>query len=299
MHYAGKEPATTRPVDELAQAAAYAQAMKLAYCQSNVAGILLFHARDETGLSGWQSGLYYPDGTPKSSLGVVRDTMDAIASGALGKCAVAIKPVVAFAPRTRTISLRCDRDCVYRARLVRLPAGSITAWKNGRSSPGSRQSFQLGARVAPGLYKLSVTFVHATRPGIVVVRSSAEFPVRSPLAALALAGCGASNGNGDEPLLVGAVDDAVRHPGPTLGQLQEAGFGAVGITSFWQPGLDGADRRGDVRCWRTSPRGPARRGSSSASTTPARRRRRSRPRRGRSSPRTSPRSCATCRRSAT
>ena len=181
VHYAGTEPATTLPVDEFAQAAAYAQAMKLAYCQSNVAGILLFHARDETGLSGWQSGLYYPDGTPKSSLGVVRDTMDAISSGALGKCAVAIKPVVAFAPRTRTISLRCDRDCVYRARLVRLPAGSITAWKNGRSTPGSRQSFQLGVRVAPGRYKLSVTFVHATRPGIVVVRSSAEFPVRSPL----------------------------------------------------------------------------------------------------------------------
>ena len=91
--------------------------------------------------------------------------MDAIASGALGKCAVAIKPVVAFAPRTRTISLRCDRDCVYRARLVRLPAGSITAWKNGRSTPGSRQSFQLGVARRAGRYKLSVTFVHATRPG--------------------------------------------------------------------------------------------------------------------------------------
>jgi hypothetical protein len=179
--YAGTEPATTRPVDEWAQAAAYAQAIRLAYCQSNVAGILLFHSQDEPGLSGWQSGLYYPDGTPKASLGVVRDTMDAVAGGALGKCAVAIRPVVAFAPRTRTISLRCDRDCVYRARLVRLPAGSITAWRNGRSSPGSRQSFQLGARVAPGLYNLSVTFVHATRPGVVVVRASTEFSVRSPL----------------------------------------------------------------------------------------------------------------------
>ena len=179
-YYTGTEPATTHPVDESAQAAAYAQAIRLAYCQSNVAGILLFHALDEPGRSGWQSGLYYPDGTPKSSLGVVRDTMDAIAGGRLGKCAVAIRPVVAFAPLTRTISLRCDRDCVYRARLVRLPAGSITAWKNGRSAPGTRQSFQLGARVAPGRYKLSVTFVHATQPGVVVVRASAEFPVRSP-----------------------------------------------------------------------------------------------------------------------
>ena len=177
--YTGAEPATTRPVDEQAQAAAYAQALRLAYCQSNVAGMLLFHAQDEPGLPGWQSGLYYPDGSAKESLGVVRDTLDAIATGALGKCAIAIRPVVAFTPKTRTISLRCNQDCVYRARLLRLPAGSITAWKNGRGKPGARQSFRLGPRVAPGAYRLSVTFVHATRPGAVTVRSSVPFAVRS------------------------------------------------------------------------------------------------------------------------
>ncbi len=177
--YAGVEPATTRPVEELAQATAYTQALRLAYCQSNVAGVLLFHAVDEPGRLGWQSGLYYPDGSPKASLGAVRDTLDAIAGNTLGKCAVAIRPVVAFAPPARRISLRCDRDCVYRARLLRLPAGSVTAWKNGRAPAGSRQSFQLGANVAPGEYKLSVTFVHATRPGAVVVRASVPFSVRS------------------------------------------------------------------------------------------------------------------------
>jgi hypothetical protein len=177
--YSGLEPRTTKPVSEAAQAAAYAQALRLAYCQSNVAGVLLFHSHDEAGLLGWQSGVYYPDGTAKSSLGVVRDTLDAIATGALGKCAVPIKPVVAFTPKNRTISLRCNRDCVYRARLLRLPAGSITAWKNGRSTPGRRQSFVLGARVAPGQYKLSVTFVHAMRPGAVAVRQSVSFSVRS------------------------------------------------------------------------------------------------------------------------
>jgi hypothetical protein len=177
--YAGTEAATTRPVHEATQAAAYAQALRMAYCQSNVAGVLLFHAVDETGLSGWQSGLYYPDGAPKASLGVVRHTMDAIADATIGKCAVAIRPAVAFVPRDRRISLRCDRDCVYRARLIRLPAGSVTAWKNGRSPAGVRRSFQLGASVAPGEYKLSVTFVHATRPGAVIVRASVPFAVRS------------------------------------------------------------------------------------------------------------------------
>ena len=72
----------------------------------------------------------------------------------------------------------------------------------------------------------------------------------------------------DEPFLVGAVDDAVRHPGPALAQLQDAGFGAVGITSFWQPGLT-APTGEELAVLRTSPRGPARRGSSSASTTRA------------------------------
>jgi hypothetical protein len=177
--YSGREPATTRPVAEAAQAAAYVQALRLAYCQSNVAGVLLFHFRDENALLGWQSGVYYPDGTPKASLGVVRETLDAIATGALGKCAIPIKPVVAFTPKTRTISLRCNRDCIYRARLVRLPAGSVTAWRNGRTVPGRRQSIALGSRVAPGEYKLSVTFVHTSRPGPVTVRASVPFVVRS------------------------------------------------------------------------------------------------------------------------
>ena len=55
------------------------------------------------------------------------------------------------------------------------------------------------------------------------------------LIALSLAGCGGDSA--DDGFVVGAVDDAVRHPGPALDQLREAGFGAVGVTSFWQPGL--------------------------------------------------------------
>ena len=60
--------------------------------------------------------------------------------------------------------------------------------------------------------------------------------------ALVLAGCGGNDDAGatDEAgggFVVGAVDDAARHPGPVLGQLADAGFGALGLSSFWEPGL--------------------------------------------------------------
>jgi hypothetical protein len=55
------------------------------------------------------------------------------------------------------------------------------------------------------------------------------------LIVLSLSGCGGDPA--EESFVVGAVDDVVRHQGPALDQLREAGFGAVGVTSFWQPGL--------------------------------------------------------------
>jgi hypothetical protein len=55
----------------------------------------------------------------------------------------------------------------------------------------------------------------------------------------ALAACGGDDPpRPDDGFVVGAVDDAVRHPGPTLEELRGAGFEAVGITSYWEPGAE-------------------------------------------------------------
>src|SRR5437763_8891852 len=70
--YTGREPTTTKPVDPITQGAYYAQAIALVFCQPNVRGIFLFHSVDETDLDRWQSGLYYADGTPKTSLAPTR-----------------------------------------------------------------------------------------------------------------------------------------------------------------------------------------------------------------------------------
>jgi hypothetical protein len=77
--YEGDEPA--RPVDEATQADFYRRALELAACQEGVTGILLFHSHDEPFLTGFQSGLYYVDGSPKASLEPVRDAILAAREG--------------------------------------------------------------------------------------------------------------------------------------------------------------------------------------------------------------------------
>ena len=60
-------PAAADAVSEDVQADYYRQAVEIACSQPTVEGIYIFHVWDEPDLLGWQSGLYYPDQTPKSS----------------------------------------------------------------------------------------------------------------------------------------------------------------------------------------------------------------------------------------
>ena len=94
--YTGTEPVSTHPVDEQTQAAYYAQARKLAYCQPNVFGVMIFHVSDESALAGWQSGPNYADDTAKASLAGLRDAADASRSGTLTTCPDQTAPTVAL-----------------------------------------------------------------------------------------------------------------------------------------------------------------------------------------------------------
>ena len=57
--------------------------LELASCQPNVAGVLFFHLLDEPSLIGWQSGVRYVDGSPKTSLSSVREAALEAAAGRL------------------------------------------------------------------------------------------------------------------------------------------------------------------------------------------------------------------------
>jgi hypothetical protein len=68
------------------QADYYRSALELAYCQPTVRGLFLFHTFDEADLAGWQSGLYFADGTPKPSLPVFKRTVADLRNGRFPNC---------------------------------------------------------------------------------------------------------------------------------------------------------------------------------------------------------------------
>lgn len=81
--YTGSEQASTKPIDEKAQADRYAAAIAIAACDPTVRMLLFFHVSDEPQLERLQTGLYYADDTPKSSLPRVAEAAHEAQTGRL------------------------------------------------------------------------------------------------------------------------------------------------------------------------------------------------------------------------
>jgi len=177
--YTGTEPTTTHPVDEATQAKYYAQAIGIAFCQPNVDGILLFHAIDETELSAWQSGLYYANGTPKSSLAGVGAAASQSRRGVIAKCdGLRLRPKLKtlawptdgqLRRRETSIAFTCDIDCTYEARLSR--AGTLVTRKIGTATGGSVWTVPLRKRLTSGSYSIRLSLVAAVNTGATVSRA--------------------------------------------------------------------------------------------------------------------------------
>jgi hypothetical protein len=164
--YTGTEPATIKPVPESTQASYYRQAMAMSFCQPNVIGLLIFHAFDETALDRFQSGLYYPDGTQKSSLATVRDAVRDARGGVIARCdglelrpnaRVAYPRVSSIAAGTAAIAVTCDIDCTIYARLEKLPRHSTTLVVRASGRVGERALVKFPkTRLAPGRYRFTL-----------------------------------------------------------------------------------------------------------------------------------------------
>ncbi len=183
--YTGKEPTTTKPVDEATQGAYYREAMALAFCQPNVRAFLVFHAIDESDLDRWQSGVYYADDTPKASLPAVTQAARDARGGVIARCpglALTPRAKVAF-PRGRAlrssplrVSLTCDIDCNYLLRLEKLPRRSTTLATSGRARAETPTLVSLPARrLAPGRYRFTLRLTAPVNTGPPATRRSAPF----------------------------------------------------------------------------------------------------------------------------
>jgi hypothetical protein len=184
-HYTGTEPTTTKPVTEATQASFYQLGLRMAFCQPNVVGMLLFHSQDEHALLSWQSGVYYADGTPKSSLRAVRDAVERTRGGSIARCpgmgldvspsALRFPTQDEFAEGARDVRVRCDLDCIWELRATRSDTGGTAAVRRGYARSGASAVASLkGASLGRGSFRLQLTLTHPVNPGPPTRRESAE-----------------------------------------------------------------------------------------------------------------------------
>ncbi len=187
--YTGKEPATTRPVDETTQGQYYARALELAFCQPNVVGLLLFHTQDEPALASWQSGVYYADGSPKSSVYAVQDALARTRGGSIARCdglgldvqATKLRfPTQADLARgVRDVRFTCSLDCAWELRATRVADGGTAARLRGYGRAGAPVVASLRRRKLGGApFRLTVTVTHPVNPGLPSTRESRPLTLR-------------------------------------------------------------------------------------------------------------------------
>jgi hypothetical protein len=163
--YTGTEPATTKPVDEATQAQMYLQAMQMTFCQPTVLGLFLFHVQDEAARSAWQSGEFYIDGTPKSSLPAVAAAASSVHRGIVAACTgMQLTPKVTLkaGPSTKTLhrlTLACSLDCVY---TVRLDGRAVL---KGTAAGRIPKALVLRGTLTAGPHRLAVTATAAANAG--------------------------------------------------------------------------------------------------------------------------------------
>jgi hypothetical protein len=119
--YTGSE--TQKTVDEATQARYYAEAFRLALCQPNVIGIMVFHVVDESSLGAWQSGPFYADGTPKSSVPAIRAAALAARAGNAAVCPDRTPPAVGITTTNGVIAANASDG---------VGVGKVSLFVNGR-----------------------------------------------------------------------------------------------------------------------------------------------------------------------
>jgi hypothetical protein len=177
-------PAARDVVTEARQAAYYQQAFALAACQPTVAGMLIFHVADERDARGWQSGVYYGNFTPKSSLAVVRRAALAAQAGTLGDCtndkttadvdSVVFHEQSPTDPTALAVDFSCALPCSYRLRVIDATTSDVVGASEGKAV-GDETATVATAGLASGTYQYVLRIFKSGKPGTAEMRFSRPF----------------------------------------------------------------------------------------------------------------------------
>ena len=152
--------------------------------------MLIFHVADERDANAWQSGVYYADSTPKSSLAAVRSAALRAQAGSLVQCArgkvrtglgdVVFHEPAADGPAELGIDFSCTFICRYEARVVRVETGAVALTASGTAPVGQQAVTLDAADLEPGTYQYAFRASAAGRPGTAVTRYSRPFTLGGP-----------------------------------------------------------------------------------------------------------------------
>ncbi|MGZ4353464.1 MAG: hypothetical protein ACXVZ4_07955 [Gaiellaceae bacterium] len=175
-------------ITESRQALYYRQAVALAQCQPTVAGILIFHVVDERDANAWQSGVYYADDTPKTSMDGVRQAALAARDGTATQCTAAktagsVAGVVFHDPPAEPgplqVDLACAPACTYRAQVLDVQTGKIAAEADGDATGTQTVSIPVDG-LEPGTYQYLLRAYMPGKPGTAATRYSRPFTIPPP-----------------------------------------------------------------------------------------------------------------------
>jgi len=171
-------------IPEALQAKYYAQAFALAACQPTVAGMLIFHVVDERDARAWQSGLYYGNGRPKTSLPAVRAAALAAQTGTLAECAkekttsnvddVAFGSPSADDPAMLQTAFSCLLPCSYELSVLDATTGIPVASASGKAVGLATVTIS-AAELPPGQYEYALRAFKCGKPGTAETRFSTAF----------------------------------------------------------------------------------------------------------------------------
>jgi D-glucuronyl C5-epimerase-like protein len=177
--YTGGPPPTEGAVPPSTQASLYGNAVGVASCSPRVAGVLLPRLVDDGASPQPATGIYYASGDPKPAVAAVKGAIASAGRGAVvcpGTSAKVTPTTLAFPQDLSSpvsVSLGCDRDCLYLVTLDRADGRPVAASRGSLPGGATAQSVVLPQRrLAAGRYRLDVRLVSSVNPGVLTRRRS-------------------------------------------------------------------------------------------------------------------------------